>query len=178
LAATFNTLQIDITVMKKLSEVVNVVPVIAKSDSLTLEEREAFKSRVGPLRAGQALEALRIGSVLTASLSILSRPLPQIRAELTHHSIRLYPYDTIEHDAEELALNARIRDMIPFAVVGSQENVIVDGKPVRGRRNRYGVVNVEDERHCEFVYLRNFLTRCVPCSRELPFGDDWHPIAR
>ena len=38
--------QIDITVMKKLSEVVNVVPVIAKSDSLTLEEREAFKSRV------------------------------------------------------------------------------------------------------------------------------------
>ena len=32
--------------MKKLSEVVNVVPVIAKSDSLTLEEREAFKQRI------------------------------------------------------------------------------------------------------------------------------------
>ncbi|CAH7685756.1 hypothetical protein PPACK8108_LOCUS20330 [Phakopsora pachyrhizi] len=31
--------------MKKLSEVVNVVPVIAKSDGLTLEEREAFKVR-------------------------------------------------------------------------------------------------------------------------------------
>lgn len=37
---------IDIVVMKKLSEVVNVVPVIAKSDSLTLEEREVFKQRV------------------------------------------------------------------------------------------------------------------------------------
>ena len=37
---------IDIIVMKKLSEVVNVVPVIAKSDSLTLEEREAFKQRI------------------------------------------------------------------------------------------------------------------------------------
>lgn len=37
---------IDIIVMKKLSEVVNVVPVIAKADSLTLEEREAFKTRV------------------------------------------------------------------------------------------------------------------------------------
>ena len=49
--------------------------------------------------------------------------------------------------------------MIPFAVVGSQSNVIIDGKPVRGRKTRYGVVNVEDERHCEFVYLRNFLTR-------------------
>ena len=37
---------IDIIVMKKLSEVVNVVPVIAKADSLTLEERDAFKQRV------------------------------------------------------------------------------------------------------------------------------------
>lgn len=40
---------IDIIVMKKLSEVVNVVPVIAKSDSLTLEERDAFKQKVCPL---------------------------------------------------------------------------------------------------------------------------------
>lgn len=37
---------IDITVMKKLSEVVNVVPIIAKADGLTLEEREVFKQRV------------------------------------------------------------------------------------------------------------------------------------
>lgn len=37
---------IDIVVLKKLSEVVNVVPVIAKSDSLTIEERHAFKQRV------------------------------------------------------------------------------------------------------------------------------------
>lgn len=37
---------IDIVVLKKLSDVVNVVPVIAKSDSLTLEERLAFKERI------------------------------------------------------------------------------------------------------------------------------------
>lgn len=37
---------IDIIVLKKLTEVVNVVPVIAKSDSLTLQERELFKQRV------------------------------------------------------------------------------------------------------------------------------------
>lgn len=51
--------------------------------------------------------------------------------------------------------------MLPLAIVGSEKNVIVDGKPVRGRKNRWGVINVEDERHCEFVYLRNFLTRYV-----------------
>ena len=37
---------IDIVVLKKLSDVVNVVPVIAKADSLTLEERQAFKERI------------------------------------------------------------------------------------------------------------------------------------
>ena len=51
--------------------------------------------------------------------------------------------------------------MIPFAVVGSERNVLIDGKQVRGRKNRWGVINIEDENHCEFVYLRNFLTRFV-----------------
>ncbi|KAL5529604.1 SPN2 [Sanghuangporus baumii] len=118
---------IDIIVMKKLSEVVNVVPVIAKADSLTLEEREVFKQR--------------------------------IRAELVYHNIVLYPFDTDENDEEELRLNERIRNMIPFAVVGSERNVIINGKQVRGRKNKWGVINIEDENHCEFVYLRNFLTR-------------------
>ncbi|KAI0005902.1 septin ring protein [Russula compacta] len=118
---------IDVIVMKKLSEVVNVVPVIAKADSLTLEERESFKQK--------------------------------IRAELFHHSIRLYPFDSDENDEEEAQLNESIRNMIPFAVVGSERNVIIGGKAVRGRKNRWGVVNVEDETHCEFVSLRNFLTR-------------------
>ena len=37
---------IDIVVLKKLCDVVNVVPVIARSDSLTLEERQVFKDRI------------------------------------------------------------------------------------------------------------------------------------
>ncbi|KAM0792550.1 Septin Spn2 [Microbotryomycetes sp. NB124-2] len=128
IAPTGHTLKpIDIVVMKKLSEIVNVVPVIAKSDSLTLEERETFKQR--------------------------------IRDELAHHSIRVYPFDSDETDAEEVQINEAIRNMIPFAVVGSERNVIVDGKPVRGRKSRWGVINVENEEHCEFNYLRNFLTR-------------------
>ncbi|KAH8913547.1 cell division/GTP binding protein, partial [Atractiella rhizophila] len=118
---------IDIIVMKKLSEVVNVVPVIAKSDSLTLEERQKFKET--------------------------------IRAELAHHNIRVFPFDNDENDPEETQLNEAIRNMIPFAVVGSERNVIIDGKPVRGRKNRWGVINVENEQHCDFNYLRNFLMR-------------------
>lgn len=57
--------------------------------------------------------------------------------------------------------------MLPFAIVGSERNIIVDGKAVRGRKNRWATINVEDEKHCEFVYLRNFLTRSVMWCRVL-----------
>ena len=30
---------------------------------------------------------------------------------------------------------------------------------VRARTNKWGVINIENENHCEFVHLRNFLTR-------------------
>lgn len=78
---------------------------------------------------------------------------------MVFHNIKLYPYESDEDDEQEQALNESIRDMLPFAIVGSERNVVIDGKPVRGRKNRYGVINVENEEHCEFMYLRNFLTR-------------------
>ncbi|KAG0282148.1 cell division control protein [Linnemannia gamsii] len=118
---------IDIVVLKKLTEVVNVVPVIAKSDSLTIEERIAFKHR--------------------------------IKEEMAFHNIKLYPYESDEDDEQDAALNESIQDLIPFAVVGSEKTIVVDGKTVRGRQNRWGVINVENENHCEFIHLRNFLTR-------------------
>ena len=37
---------LDLLTMKQISEVCNLIPVIAKSDALTLEERAAFKARV------------------------------------------------------------------------------------------------------------------------------------
>src|SRR3954464_12746172 len=35
----------------------------------------------------------------------------------------------------------------------------IDGKVVRARANKWGIINIENENHCEFVQLRNFLTR-------------------
>ena len=42
----FSLRPIDIEFMKRLDEFVNIVPVIAKADTMTLDERDAFKSRV------------------------------------------------------------------------------------------------------------------------------------
>ena len=86
---------IDVIVMKKLSEVVNVVPVIAKSDSLTLEERERFKLKVCYLNIYESWVFLFF--------------FLQIREELVFNNIRLYPFDTDEDDEEEVHLNESIR---------------------------------------------------------------------
>jgi septin 3/9/12 len=118
---------IDIVVLKKLSDVVNVVPVIAKADSLSLEERQAFKER--------------------------------IKEEFAFHNLKMYPYDGDDLDEEERQANAAVSGLIPFAVVGSEKSILVNGQEVRARQNRWGVVNVEDPSHCEFVHLRNFLLR-------------------
>ncbi|KAI8867424.1 cell division/GTP binding protein [Ramicandelaber brevisporus] len=118
---------LDIEVLKRLTEVVNVVPVIAKSDTLTLEERIAFKSR--------------------------------IKEELAFHQINVCPYPSDEDDEEDRALHTSIKDLIPFAVVGSEDVIDINGVPTRARRHRWGTVIVENEKHCDFIHLRNFLTR-------------------
>jgi septin family protein len=39
----------------------------------------------------------------------------QIRDELVHHNIRLYPFDTDENDEEEIQLNESIRVCRPIS---------------------------------------------------------------
>lgn len=48
---------------------------------------------------------------------------------------------------------------MPFAVVGSNREVEVGGKKVRGRQYPWGVIEVENEEHCDFVKLRHMLIR-------------------
>lgn len=42
----FSLRPLDVEFMRRLSKVVNIVPVIAKADTLTLEERDFFKKKV------------------------------------------------------------------------------------------------------------------------------------
>ncbi|ODV91749.1 hypothetical protein CANCADRAFT_75471 [Tortispora caseinolytica NRRL Y-17796] len=118
---------LDILVLRKLCEVVNVIPVIGKADALTSDEKRALKTR--------------------------------IREELNFHRLRCYPYDLETHDEDDRKSNALIRDMLPFAVVGSTKEYTVDGTTFLGRKTRWGTLNIEDPEHSEFIYLRDFLTR-------------------
>ena len=49
---------IDIEFIKTLDKCVNIVPVIAKSDTMTIEERESFKRRVNLILCGYSTASL------------------------------------------------------------------------------------------------------------------------
>ncbi|KAI8916883.1 Septin-domain-containing protein [Entophlyctis helioformis] len=119
---------LDIEFMKRLANRVNLVPVIAKSDTLTEEEIKAFKARI--------LE------------------------DIAFHNIAIYQPPTYENDdPETIQENREISSKIPFAVVGSDKEIEIGGKKVRGRKYPWGVIEVENEEHCDFVKLRQMLIR-------------------
>lgn len=84
---------------------------------------------------------------------------------MAFHNIKLYPYESDEDDEQDAALNESIQDLIPFAVVGSEKTIVVDGKPVRGRQNRWGVINGTSGACFQSRTL--FLTSRVPEVRQL-----------
>lgn len=49
---------------------------------------------------------------------------------------------------------------VPFAVVGANYEVTnPEGRKVRGRRYPWGIIEVDNEEHCDFVKLRQMLIR-------------------
>ena len=119
--------QIDIEFMKGLHHCVNIVPVIAKADTLTLEERDAFKQR--------------------------------IREDIRYHGINIYPSAYGAEDEEDAATNTKVEQFIPFAVIGSDHTAVVGGKKTLGRQTKWGFIEIENKRHCEFAHLRDMLIR-------------------
>uniref|UniRef100_T1IYA6 Septin n=1 Tax=Strigamia maritima TaxID=126957 RepID=T1IYA6_STRMM len=119
--------ELDLQVMKHLDKCVNLIPIIAKADTLTLEERVSFKRR--------------------------------IKKDLAKHGIVVYSTHDGEREFNDAELDKKIRDMMPFAVVGSRNQYPLNNRNVLGRRTQWGLVEVENRSHCEFADLRDMLIR-------------------
>ncbi|XP_064392057.1 septin-1-like isoform X2 [Halichondria panicea] len=115
---------LDIEFMKQLHHLVNIIPVIAKADTLTAPELKKLKLRV--------------------------------MQEIRDNGIQVY---TGEGDDDDEAEFRELRESMPFSIVGSNTLLEVNGKRVRGRLYPWGVVEVENKDHCDFVKLRNMLIR-------------------
>jgi cell division control protein 11 len=79
--------------------------------------------------------------------------------DIDHYEIPVYnfPYDIEEDDEETIADNSELRALLPFAIVGSEEEIIVGGNLVRGRRYPWGIVEVDNPQHSDFSRLRSAL---------------------
>lgn len=118
---------LDIEFMKRLCDKVNIIPVVAKADTLTADECVLFKK--------------------------------QILNEIAQHKIKIYEFPDTSEEDEEHKLNKSLKDRVPFAVVGSNTVIEVDGKKIRGRKYPWGIAEVENLEHCDFIALRNMVIR-------------------
>ncbi|MCJ8740572.1 hypothetical protein PDJAM_G00060560 [Pangasius djambal] len=120
---------VDVEFMKALHEKVNIVPVLGKADCLT------------PLEVSQKKK--------------------KIREEIERFGINIYQFPECDSDEDDEAKiqDQDLKDSIPFAVVGSNILVEIKGRRVRGRAYPWGVVEVENPAHSDFLKLRNMLVR-------------------
>ncbi|KAG7258968.1 hypothetical protein CRUP_000337, partial [Coryphaenoides rupestris] len=81
----------------------------------------------------------------------------KIMSELVSNGVQIYQFPTDDEAVTEI--NASMNAHLPFAVVGSVDEVKVGNKTVRARQYPWGVVQVENESHCDFVKLREMLIR-------------------
>jgi len=119
--------ELDIELMRRLSPRVNVIPVIGKADALTPAELAESKKLV--------------------------------MEDIEHYRIPVYnfPYDIEEDDEDTVEENAELRGLMPFAIVGSEEVVDVNGRRVRARQYPWGIVEVDNPRHSDFLAVRSAL---------------------
>uniref|UniRef100_A0A671S2U4 Septin n=1 Tax=Sinocyclocheilus anshuiensis TaxID=1608454 RepID=A0A671S2U4_9TELE len=110
---------LDLVTMKKLDSKVNIIPVIAKADTISKSELHKFKIK--------------------------------IMSELVSNGVQIYQFPI---DDETVAnINTAMNGHLPFAVVGSTEEVNIGNKMLKARQYPWGVVQGEPDRNVEFKPL-------------------------
>merc|ERR1712235_25392 len=74
------------------------------------------------------------------------------------HKINIYEFPDFDDD-EENRLNKKIKDQVPFAVIGPNCVLQIGDKRIRARQYPWGVAEVENKSHCDFRILRDMLIR-------------------
>lgn len=118
--------ELDVKFMRRLGTRSNVIPVIAKADTLSPEELVSFKRKI-------------------------KREIEEFAIEIFDFP---YPSDIDDTIARE---NDYLESLIPFAVIGSEKEYNVNGQMIRGRQYPWGLAEVDNEDHCDFLRLKSAL---------------------
>lgn len=119
--------EMDIDFMMLLSNRVNVIPILAKADTMTEKE--------------------------------IARNKKAIIDDINYFNIPIYkfPYTGNDDDREGKEQCAALREMLPFAIVGSNKLYEEGNHIVRARKYPWGIVKIEDPEISDFVALRSVL---------------------
>ncbi|XP_069492961.1 septin-10 [Ambystoma mexicanum] len=79
----------------------------------------------------------------------------KLMSELVSNGVQIYQFPTDDETISQL--NASMNGQLPFAVVGSMDEIKVGNKMMKARQYPWGIVQVENENHCDFVKLREML---------------------
>ena len=133
---------LDLLTMKKIDQKVNIIPVIAKADTVAKNELLKFKQKI-------------MQDLIANQVKIYQFPTDdETVVELnTSMNVRGKPFFMIKNS------NFCLKSHLPFAVVGSTDMVKVGNKQVRARQYPWGVVIIDNESHSDFVKLRESLLR-------------------
>ncbi|KAG7156977.1 Septin-2-like 2 [Homarus americanus] len=208
---------LDIQFMKQLHNKVNIVPVLAKADTLTKQEVSKLKRKDLVLNDEVLLavftqksstnDTTLVQGLVHAAVSLIrmrkegygqeqcpaghqtlpmswlicyqplslstcmegheppAHPVPSLVAApgkaLGSASVgrtSSFPTDCDTDEEEDYKEQVRqLKEAVPFAVVGSTTVLDVGGKKVRGRQYPWGVIEVENPSHCDFIKLRCLL---------------------
>jgi septin 2 len=137
--------------MKALQSKVNIIPIIAKADTLTHAEVKRLKTRVR-----RHLHMSKAKLQFNSNLHLLCF---KVLSELTRNNIQIYRIPDCDSDEDDdfKVQNKQLKESIPFAVVGSNQTIEVRGKKVRGRCYPWGVIEIENIEHNDFIKLRSML---------------------
>jgi len=119
--------QIDLEFLKRLQYKVNLVPVIAKADTLTKDELKKLKDNINK------------------------------EIEENDIEIYQFPDCDSDEDEEFQAQDRTLKNSVPFAVVSGTHTLEVNGKKLRGRQYPWGFVEVDNIKHSDFALLRRFI---------------------
>eukprot|EP00842_Homolaphlyctis_polyrhiza_P006099 jgi/Hompol1/6490/HPOL_000780-RA len=121
---------VDRIVLKKLATRVNVIPCLAQTDMLTVRQLKSIRQLVAN--------------------------------DLAFHEIAVYSFPEEDIDEDEQPLN--LKSLLPFRIINSENEsddsgtgITVNGKKVLGREFAWGVVEVTNPEHCDFIELTNAL---------------------
>ncbi|KAI8866949.1 cell division/GTP binding protein, partial [Ramicandelaber brevisporus] len=119
----------DLYVMKRLGTRVNIIPVVAKSDLLSIQDRDLFQ---------------------------LSFMYDHVNNQ---NNIRLFDFPLTADEEMKLTqrANRSLRARMPFFIMSNEEQITAIEIPILGRKFPWGLLDCMNPKHCDFALLRSIL---------------------